>query len=76
MLRFGSWPRAPSAGAALRPLAVCTALGLPILAVGVVALVSTALTYAVIAAVYRRSSRRIAQELDALAGGEGDVASP
>jgi len=63
------WYLAPVApGIFLLPIAVCAALGLPTLAVGVVATVSTALTYAVIVALYQRSSRRIAREIQALAG--------
>jgi hypothetical protein len=65
------WYLAPVApGIFLLPIAVCAAIGVPLLVVGVVATVSTAFTYAIIVAVQRRSARRIAFEIEALAGAE------
>jgi hypothetical protein len=66
------WYLAPVApGILLLPIAVCSALGVPLLAVGALATVSTALTYAVIVALHARSARRIGREIDAL-GGSGE----
>ncbi len=54
----------------LLPIAICAALGGPTLVAGAITTLSTALTYAVIVAVYRYSARKIGREIEALAGGE------
>jgi hypothetical protein len=64
---MAAWYLAPVApGLFLFPLGACAALGVPMLAVGVVATVSTAITCVILVALYRRSARRIARELEAL----------
>jgi hypothetical protein len=65
------WYLAPVApGIFLLPIAICAALGGPTLVAGAITTLSTALTYAVIVAVYRYSARKIGREIEALAGGE------
>jgi len=66
MVRWYIAPVAP--GIFLFPIAVCAALGVPVFAVGVVATVSTAITYVILVAFHRRSARRIVREIEALAG--------
>jgi len=66
MARWYIAPVAP--GIFLFPIAACAALGLPVFAVGVVATVSTAITYVIIVMPYRRTARRMGREIESLAG--------
>jgi hypothetical protein len=69
LLTIARWYLAPVApGIVLLPFGVYAALGISSLVVSVVTVASTAVTYAIIIALHRRSAQRIARELASLGG--------